>query len=79
MRNLDDITPRGLNRAQAARYIGVSPGTFDSLVSAGKMPRPKRPSPMRKVWDMRALDDAFDALPGADDDANNPLDQIDEI
>lgn len=56
---------RGLSRVEAAGYIGVSPTTFDKMVLAGEMPGPKRVG-TRKIWDVRALDLAFDALPGED-------------
>lgn len=56
------IAPRGINREQAAAYIGVSVGTFDKLVEAGAMPRP-RMAETRKVWDILELDRAFDDLP----------------
>lgn len=58
-------TRRGLSRVEAAGYIGVSPTTFDKLVAAGEMPSPKRIG-TRRIWDCRALDLAFDALPGED-------------
>jgi len=66
-----NLPPRGLCREAAARYIGVSPGTFDKMVADGRMPQPKRIDG-RKVWDIRALDIAFDALP--DDAQPNPWD-----
>jgi excisionase family DNA binding protein len=53
--------PRGLNRLEAARYIGVSPTTFDKLVTDGRMPRPKEVG-ARRVYDRAQLDSAFDAL-----------------
>lgn len=53
--------PRGLSRLEAARYVGVSPTTFDKLVSDGKMPRPKEIG-ARRVYDRAQLDSAFDAL-----------------
>lgn len=56
---------RGLSRVEAAGYVGVSPTTFDKQVLAGEMPGPKRVG-TRKIWDVRALDLAFDALPGED-------------
>lgn len=62
---------RGLHRAEAAVYIGVSASKFDELVKSGRMPQPKRIDG-RTVWDLRALDIAFDNLP--DDAASNPWD-----
>ncbi|MBB4017040.1 hypothetical protein GGR16_002069 [Chelatococcus caeni] len=56
------LPPRGVNRVEAARYIGVSPTTFDEMVKDGRMPKPKRVG-SRTIWDVRALDFAFDALP----------------
>lgn len=56
------ITPRGINRDQAAAYIGVSVGTFDKLVTAGAMPA-ARMLESRRVWDIMELDRAFDELP----------------
>lgn len=58
-------TRRGLSRVEAAGYIGISPTIFDRLVLAGEMPGPKRVG-FRKIWDVRALDLAFEALPGED-------------
>ncbi|WP_294929279.1 hypothetical protein [uncultured Paracoccus sp.] len=58
-------TRRGLSRVEAAGYVGISPTTFDKLVLSGEMPGPKRVG-SRKLWDVRALDLAFDALPGED-------------
>jgi hypothetical protein len=49
-------------------YIGVSPSKFDELVADGRMPAPRRIDG-RKVWDVRAIDLAFDELP-CDDSAN---------
>lgn len=60
---LVDTTPRrGLSREEAARYVGVSATKFDELVKSARMPVPRRIDG-RKVWDIRALDLAFDALP----------------
>jgi hypothetical protein len=53
---------RGLSRGEAARYVGISPAKFDELVRAGLMPGAKRIG-ARRVWDVRAVDLAFDALP----------------
>jgi predicted DNA-binding transcriptional regulator AlpA len=63
------ILPRGLSRAQAACYVGVSTTKFDDLVADRQMPRPKRIGG-RRVWDVRAIDAAFDRLDegsGSDD------------
>jgi excisionase family DNA binding protein len=56
------IPRRGLSRVEAAMYIGISASKFDELVHDGRMPGPKRIDG-RKVWDVRDLDMAFDALP----------------
>jgi hypothetical protein len=69
-RALSEIRPlprRGLSRDEAAMYIGVSPGKFDELVADGRMPAPVRID-ARKIWDIRSLDLAFEALP-----RENPL------
>jgi hypothetical protein len=62
------LPPRGLSRAQAAAYIGVSPSLFDEMVRDGRMPQPKRIN-NRTVWDLKLLDLAFAEIP-SDDDAN---------
>jgi len=53
--------PRGLNRIQAAGYIGISPRKFDEMVADGRMPQATRID-SRTVWDIRKLDEAFSAL-----------------
>ena len=60
---------RGLNRVEAAAYIGVSATTFDGLVHERQMPRPKHVG-ARRIWDVRAVDQAFDLLDCTDADAN---------
>lgn len=47
--------PRGLNRLEVARYVGVSATTFDKLVADGKMPKPKEVG-ARRVYDRVHLD-----------------------
>ena len=67
-RPLSEMRPlprRGVSRDEAAIYIGVSAGKFDELVANGRMPQPLRIG-ARKVWDLRALDLCFDALPRDD-------------
>jgi hypothetical protein len=62
---------RGLSRVDAAIYIGIGVTKFDELVTSGRMPRPKCID-NRRVWDIFALDRAFDLLP---DDQNGQLDR----
>jgi excisionase family DNA binding protein len=53
---------RGLSRIEAAVYVGVGLTKFDEMVADGRMPG-ARVIDGRKVWDMRRLDMAFEALP----------------
>ena len=55
------LPPRGLSRAQAAAYIGISPSLFDEMVRDGRMPEPVRIN-SRVLWDRLQLDEAFAAL-----------------
>ncbi|WP_256807860.1 hypothetical protein [Bradyrhizobium sp. Bra64] len=55
--------PRGLNRVQAATYVGVSHAIWDRMVAAGDMPPPKRVYG-RTIWDRLAVDKAFELLEG---------------
>lgn len=59
------LPPRGLNREQAAAYIGIGASLFDTLVDEGHMPPPKVMGG-RRVWDLHEVDQAFDMLPHAD-------------
>jgi hypothetical protein len=64
-RRLSAIRPvvrRGLSRVEAAMYLGISPSKFDELRKDGRV-GPARLIDGRKVWDMRDLDSAFEALP----------------
>ncbi|MCB0221066.1 MAG: hypothetical protein KDH09_15320 [Chrysiogenetes bacterium] len=56
-----NIEPRGLNREQAAAYIGVGTTLFDAMVKDGRMPDPIRIG-ARAIWDRWKLDAAFDNL-----------------
>lgn len=71
------IDPRGLNREVAASYIGIGTTLFDTLVTEGRMPKPKLIN-SRKVWDRQELDIAFNKLPNEDepDDEANPFDGV---
>lgn len=75
------LPPRGLRRVEAAAYIGVSPTLFDWMVEQGQMPKPKRVK-ARTIWDRRALDEAFDSLPGEEGDKPekpNPWDEMSNV
>lgn len=63
--------PRGMNREEAARYIGVGTTKFDQMVAQGRMPIPKQIDG-RVVWDRFALDLAFNQLPAHE--PRNPFD-----
>lgn len=65
--------PRGFNREEAARYIGVGTTLFDEMVADGRMPRPKRING-RTLWDRVRVDMAFSDLPGDGDE--NPVDAL---
>jgi predicted DNA-binding transcriptional regulator AlpA len=73
VKTLPPPSRRGLNRVEAADYIGISETKFDEMVRDGRMPKPKRID-SRKVWDVRALDASFEALPSDGNDSNNPWD-----
>lgn len=59
------LPPIGINREQAANFIGVSISLFDEMVGDGRMPKPKRIN-ARLVWDRRSVERAFAKLPGGD-------------
>lgn len=67
------LAPRLIGRAAAAAYVSVAPGTFDEMVTNGRMPRPLVLGGRRKAWDVRKLDVAVDQLPtdGADAEDNS--------
>lgn len=60
------LPPRGLNRIQAAAYIGISPSLFDRLILEKRMPKPKLIF-ARRVWDRQKIDIAFDQINGDND------------
>jgi hypothetical protein len=73
---LSDMRPcprRGLSREEAAMYVGVSPGKFDQMLADGRMPGPRRVD-ARRLWDIRDLDLAFEALPKEDAPAGGSWD-----
>lgn len=71
---IEGVLKRGLCRELAAWYIDVSPSTFDKMVEAGLMPKPKKPHGKRKVWDRKLVDRYFDALPGENSEVNDDED-----
>ena len=68
-------TRRGLSRAEAAGYVGIGVSKFDALVVDGRMPKALRIDG-RRLWDVRQLDSAFDALHDDREDAANPWDSL---
>ena len=60
--NTRPIPRRGLSREESAIYVGVSPSKFDEMRKDGRI-GPARLIDGRKVWDIYALDQAFDAFP----------------
>jgi predicted DNA-binding transcriptional regulator AlpA len=63
------IPRRGLSRDEAAIYVGIGTTKFDEMVGDGRMPSPIRIDG-RKLWDVRKLDLAFDALSDQDGPAS---------
>ncbi len=61
-------TARLLSRGEAAAYVGISPVTFDKLVTENLMPPAKRIY-SRILWDVRQIDSAIEDLPGGAEDA----------
>jgi predicted DNA-binding transcriptional regulator AlpA len=55
------LAPRGLNREQAAEYVGIGTTLFDRLIADGVMPKPIEIGG-RRVWDRWQLDTSFGAL-----------------
>jgi excisionase family DNA binding protein len=54
---------RLLRRQDAARYLSVSPGTFDKLVREHQIPQPKVVGEHIRAWDVLDLDSYVDDLP----------------
>ena len=59
--SLRRMLARGLNRHDAALYVGVSATHFDEMVRDGRMPQPKV-SGSRVIWDRHKLDAYFSEL-----------------
>lgn len=56
------LAPRGLDIAEAAAYVGIGVGTFQTMVDDGRMPR-ARTLESRLVWDRAEIDEHFSRLP----------------
>ena len=56
------LAPRLIGKEAAAAYLAISTTKFDEMVRDGRMPRAKCID-KRRVWDVRSLDAAADALP----------------
>ena len=68
---------RLLSRSEAAAYAGVSPTTFDRMMSDGYMPAPKRIY-SRVLWDLRDLDVEIDSLPGGENSSHDENSDVNE-
>jgi hypothetical protein len=60
------VQPRGLRRADAARYLGISPSYFDTRRKAGNIPEPRQMLGVL-LWDRNDLDRLFDCASAAND------------
>jgi predicted DNA-binding transcriptional regulator AlpA len=52
----------GLDRIEAAEYVGVGTTLFDQMVADGRMPKPKVIN-SRRIWYRPELEKAFAQLP----------------
>lgn len=68
------LEPLGVTREEAAAAIRLSPSTFDQLVADGRMPQP-RVVGTRRIWSVRELRLAFDALPSREGAAPPTIDE----
>jgi hypothetical protein len=59
---IDSGPRRGLSRVEAAAYLGISPSKFDEMRKDGRVGQAKLID-NRKLFDIRMLDEVFDALP----------------
>ena len=60
------LTPLGLDRVQAAAYVGIGAPRFHSMVKDGRMPKAKRVGKVGTVLHVTALAQAFRALHDSD-------------
>lgn len=69
------IQPRGLRRADAAAYLGISPSHFDKQRAAGAIPAPRNILGV-VLWDRYDLDKIFDGGTAVAANDNNPWDAL---
>ena len=67
LRSSRPILRRGLSRVEAAMYLGISPSKFDEMRKDGRV-GPAKVIDGRKIFDVRTLDENFDALPDENHD-----------
>ena len=65
-----DSPRRGLSRVKAAAYLGISPSKFDQMRAGGRIGS-ARLIDSRKVFDVRMLDEVFEALPLEEHEADD--------
>jgi len=72
---LHNYAPLGLNREDAAAYIGVGPTKFDEMVADCRMPTPHTID-RRQLWDRDEIQTAFRELPRIEEkEKENPWDK----
>lgn len=75
---LEGVTPEGLSRVEAARYAGYGTTTFDKMVAAGELPKPRRSKISRRlIWLRSEIDQALRDLPIEGEDASSEWDDAD--
>jgi len=67
------MAPRGLQKFDAAAYVGCRPTKFEDMVREGTMPKPRLIG-NRRVWDTLELDEKFEELPRQSGDNDNTND-----
>lgn len=70
------VQPRGLRRATAAAYLGISASHFDKERAAGNIPAPKEMFGVH-IYDRHDLDALFDGkvINADNDNTENPWDR----
>ncbi|MCI4661040.1 MAG: hypothetical protein MRY63_04350 [Neomegalonema sp.] len=71
----DSLPPLALSASQAAEYIGVGLTLWNELVADGIMP-PAKQIRSRRLWDRRAVEQAFALLSESDIAARSDWDDV---